>query len=211
MNWCRISSINGMLDWFTTGRDVFCCIFMIFVQRKLVDIPDATAKWNGMGGSAAKAKPKNHVWIVSCPAAADGPKWTYSNYILNIAGKGFDTFQFWNAAIPSSPEDSIHQNAIDKHMHVGPPQNILCQPWLKKGVESQDSAQGAGVLICLPSCACRVRMIDHTYSARTRRQADQMMVIPLPNPPMPDGQLPEECQPNLLCLKPSILAMIFFA
>ena len=40
---------------------MFCCIFLIFVQRKLVD----------------------------------------------------------NAAIPSSPEDSIHQNAIGKHMHVG--------------------------------------------------------------------------------------------
>ena len=37
------------------------------------------------------------------------------------------------------------------------------------------------------------------------------MVIPLPNPPMPDGPLPEECQPNLLRLKYSILAMIFFA
>ena len=87
-------------------------------------------------------------------------------------------------------------------MHVGPPQNILCQTW-QKGVESQDSAQGAGVLICLPSCAL---LCTHTKASRSKR-----MVIPLPNPPMPDGQLPEECQPNLLCLKHSILAMIFFA
>lgn len=37
------------------------------------------------------------------------------------------------------------------------------------------------------------------------------MVIPLPSVPMPDGPLPEECQPNVLRLKYSIIAMIFFA
>ena len=177
-------------------REHWCCI--TFPTEPLCHCARQVAIAKQREKASTKAKPKNHVWIVSCPATADGLKCTYSNYILNIAGKGFDTFQFWNAAIPSSPEDSIHQNAIGKHMHVGPPQNILCQPWLKKGVESQDSAQGAGVLTCLPSCACRVRM-----------------VIPLPNPPMPDHLawvgLPEECQPNLLCLKHSILAMIFFA
>eukprot|EP00434_Breviolum_minutum_P040498 symbB.v1.2.035989.t1/scaffold4976.1/size32190/2 len=37
------------------------------------------------------------------------------------------------------------------------------------------------------------------------------MMTPLPNPHMPDGQLPEAREPDLLRLKCSILAMIFFA
>ena len=37
------------------------------------------------------------------------------------------------------------------------------------------------------------------------------MLVPLPNPPMPDGPLPEEGELNLLRLKYSILAMICFA
>ena len=36
-------------------------------------------------------------------------------------------------------------------------------------------------------------------------------MTPLPNPHMPDGQLPEAREPDLLRLKCSILAMIFFA
>ena len=58
--------------------------------------------------------------------------------------------------------------------------------------------------------AC-LRLCRVTHSAQTKASRSKRMVIPLPNPPMPDGQLPEECQPNLLCLKHSILAMIFFA